>query len=239
MAFKKGGPNQLALGHWLDCAGFKYSCFISWSHDDRVENDPIADLVKRLKQRVEAELSRHGLPWRVYVDKEVHLGAQWLPQMMEALCRSLTMVAICCPHYYQSKDCGREWGLMEQISTRRLGKKAEVIVPLIWQAARSGETIGIRPEEEYPEAVRRYQYRDLTRVRMWSRDFHRHKEFDRIVAAIVSSVRRVGLAMEQQSVPAGRCRRLELPKSVFSDYVQAAQEYPFLKRRARKSGSNA
>src|SRR5262249_34956364 len=131
----------------------QYHCFISWPH---TINPELAACARAVKLAVERELALHVPAPRVFLDESaIPVGAEWPEHLKQALCRSVTLVAICAPIYYHPahKWCGLEGAAMEEQSTQRLaGQPFKAIIPLL-----------IRRSDDLPPAVKIIQYIDLSR----------------------------------------------------------------------------
>src|SRR5579872_5206369 len=128
---------QLAVKIWLEKAGFKHACFISWPSRSGAK---VEKLVNKLKKAIMEEAPEYGLPACVFSDSDIPTGSEWEREMTRALCESIALIAICGPDYYESDWCGREWAGMAMLAAGRLGATGGAILPLVFQPVRSNET---------------------------------------------------------------------------------------------------
>ena len=99
-------------------AGFKYACFISYSHGEQ-------ELVKGFIDQFKAALKAYLEPWmeeEVYVDVDrLKAGFKYNEALAKAICQSVCMVVVYSPVYERRSYCGREYEAMERLEIRRLG----------------------------------------------------------------------------------------------------------------------
>jgi hypothetical protein len=70
-----------------------------------------------------------------FLDRNVNLGATWSMELMDALCRCRTFVALLCPRYVASVHCGREWTVFGRrlAEVRSAGPGSpDALMPLLW-----------------------------------------------------------------------------------------------------------
>lgn len=88
----------------------------------------------------------------VFLDeRELRPGVPWETEISQALCRSVCLIALCGPRYYESQYCGREFASMNYLGKRRLGARHGLILPVLLSDA------------EAPEEVKRLQSVRLSR----------------------------------------------------------------------------
>jgi len=113
-------------GRRLAAAGFRYYSFISYPGND----DSLSRFAKRFHSGLESIL-RLNLPScqkgnggkYAFLDKvSLAEGSPWEQGLGDALCKSITMVALCVPMYSHPEHawCGREWAGMEELGQKRL-----------------------------------------------------------------------------------------------------------------------
>src|SRR5579871_808824 len=162
-----GKINRVERKKWLEKSGYEHSCFISWP---RSHTGSTRRFLKKLRRSIIEEAVKRGLPKSAFVDfHEIQLGDPWLSKMSGALCRSISLIAICGPDYYESDYCGREWAGMEVLKARR-APDAPSILPLGWQPLRSQVNAGLYQDEVVPKEVERLQVGDLSRLRLLRSD---------------------------------------------------------------------
>jgi len=204
------------LEHWLRDAGYEYHCFVSWPHTIDSE---ITGCALHVRDVIQQTLARDIPDPRVFLD-ETHLlpGTEWSLALRAALCRSVTMVAICAPIYYDSTHhwCGREWAFMYSLSRARLaGHDFTTIIPLIF-----------RMSSELPEPVKALQYVDISKVQVRGRRYYNTIEFRSHIQDIVTRIEQVATALRANGALAG-CEELPPPPtSAFSNYSVPRQPFP-------------
>jgi len=219
--------DQLALKIWIEKAGFRHSCFISWPSRS---GPKVKKLVAKLKQAIEEEAPTYGLPASVFSDADIPTGTSWEAKMSRALCESIAMIAICGPEYYNSDWCGREWAGMLLLAQRRLGPDECAILPLVEQILRSSSTSGLMQLEILPPPVKKFQcIADLSQIRLRRRNYEESDEFDDIIRRATARICEIALQLAKRGSRAADCGSFVLPvESSFSGFRQAAQRFPFL-----------
>jgi len=67
--------------------------------------------------------------------RDIPVGTDWSSELSRALARCRTFVALCTPTYFQSENCGREWGVFADRQRRAHipgGRRPAGIVPVMW-----------------------------------------------------------------------------------------------------------
>jgi hypothetical protein len=205
------------MDDWLRQAGYEYDCFISWPH---TANADITKCARRLKQEIESRLAAHIDRPKVFLDEAVLApGDDWPNTIKHALCRSLTMVAVCAPIYFgrEHKWCGLEWATMQLLSDVRLvGLDFHAIIPVI-----------IRKSMPLPAVFTRIQYTDFTGIATQSHYYFLTNEFRKKAQDIVEKILLVAEAIKKNRAEPN-CDKLEFPTvSAFDGYVPAAPQFPF------------
>jgi len=208
---------------WLQQAGFEHYCFISWPHTD---NREITDCAQYIRNEIAGRLADSIPRPSVFLDKKnITGGAIWQDELRHALCRSITMVAICAPIYYHPVHhwCGLEWAAMDLLNTHRIPRaEFHSIIPVM---VRGGDVL--------PDAVSRLQYVDVSGVATTGRRYFHTKEFRLKLGEIVQRIESVANALVSQKTIAG-CDQFEFPKkSAFLGYTNKPQPFPFRKRNDR------
>ncbi len=101
--------------------GFKYACFISYSHGEEA-------LVKNFIDQFKAALKAYLEPWmdeEVFVDVDrLKAGFKYNEALAEAICQSVCMIVVYSPVYERRPYCGREYEAMERLEKQRLAHLA-------------------------------------------------------------------------------------------------------------------
>jgi hypothetical protein len=210
-------PNDVV--QWLQNAGYEHHCFISWPH---VESNDVKDCARNVKRMIREYLSISVSRPEVFLDEDgIPGGAEWEETLRRKLCRSVTMVAICAPIYYDSshKWCGLEWAAMDMLSTIRLaGEGFKAIIPLI---------IRIREDEPLPEAVANLQYFDFSRIMTTGRGYYKTKECRENIRDIVNRIDDIAVTLANRQAQAA-CDKFQIPtESAFAGYQVRRQPAPF------------
>src|SRR5439155_15964714 len=80
-------------------AGYRYHCFVSWA---QIDVDEYVAQVREIKQRILNELKLSFTDARVFLDlDDIPRGVTLEQAVPEAICQSLTMVAVCTSVYYK------------------------------------------------------------------------------------------------------------------------------------------
>ena len=220
-----GTVNQLERKMWLQAAGYRHACFISWP---RKSSQRLQSFVLKLKQAIEDDAQLYGLPDSVFSDHQIPHGSQWEQALSHELCGSISMVALCGPYYYESEYCGREWSGAARLGEARLGKGKASILPLVWKPLRSDSVEGLVQVEVLPPEVQRLQCVDLSRIKLRSPAVEESDDFNDIVEGITNRIDEISRDLLQRKSRAD-CDSFEIPKdSAFQQYKQAAQQFPFL-----------
>ncbi|MCK4788428.1 MAG: toll/interleukin-1 receptor domain-containing protein [Desulfobacteraceae bacterium] len=128
---------------------FKNACFISYKHPpaNAPLNHKFYVFANAIQRRINACLTVNITAYRD-VDLKSYPGIKYPAALSEELCKSVCLVAILVPQYWESFWCRAEWKAMENLESKRLGKskKEGLIIPVIYR----GETeewrklIGVR-----------------------------------------------------------------------------------------------
>lgn len=203
--------SEADLNRWLRGeGGYKYACFISWASK---AGSHAKNAAHALKKRLTAELELEG--WSdggVYLaETDNEPGEDWYARMTDALCRSVTVVAICTPDYYESEHCRREWAGMAQLESSTCPGR---ILPLILR------------EHRLPEAVRsRHLINDLMKL-LLNDGWTRRNAFGKVADKVVTATRDRAHRLRQQDLKA---LVVELPhESPFKDFEPARKLFPFM-----------
>lgn len=209
------------LHYWLEHAGYKHYCFVSWP---RTDNREITDCAENIRDGIAGRLSVFVPDPSVYLDRKYLTGgAKWPDVLKGELCRSITMVAICAPIYYHPKHlwCGLEWAAMDVLNNQRIpGCEFHSIIPVM-----------VRKSDTLPAAVSQLQYVDVSGVFTTGRRYFKTKEFRQKLGEIVERIERVADALAIKNAITG-CDEFNFPKkSAFSKFGKVPQPFPLRKRR--------
>ena len=103
------------LDQWLLDAGYEYHAFISWPH---INDSVVRNCANRLKEVLEDKLSDKFHEPNVFLDSDsINPGAPWPNAIKDALCRSVTMIAVWSNMYFDQRHqwCGLEWATMHEL----------------------------------------------------------------------------------------------------------------------------
>jgi hypothetical protein len=156
-------PITYEIENWLRGPGaYENHCFISWPH---TINRDITECAQTIRDSIREVLATSFHEPTVFLDEiGITGGADWQLKLRRALCRSVSMVAICAPIYYRPEHnwCGLEWAAMEQLSSTRLrGHDFKTIIPVM-----------VRKSDPLPSVVSRVQYIDLSKVQLQGRRYY-------------------------------------------------------------------
>jgi hypothetical protein len=207
-------PITPEVQQWLQEAGYEHYCFISWPH---IENEYLTKAAKRIRKGLVERLSDSIPAPSVFLDlTNVTGGAIWPNDLKRALCRSVTMVALCAPIYYHPSHpwCGLEWAAMDGLNRRRISRADfNSIIPVM---VRTGNL---------PTAVSRIQPVDISGV-ITSGGYFRTNEFRRKLEEIMQRIETVANTLVCQNSIAG-CDRYKFPKkSAFAGCTTKPQPFP-------------
>ena len=115
-------------------SGFKYACFISYSHGEQAL---VKSFIDQFKEALKAYLEPY-MEEEVYVDSD-RLKASYMynEALAQAICQSVCMVVIYSPVYERRPYCGREFEAMVRLEARRLsllakdGEPRGLIIPVV------------------------------------------------------------------------------------------------------------
>jgi len=205
------------IDNWLR-ETYENHCFISWPH---TINPDITECARALKRSILEGLATSFHNPQVFLDETAIIGgADWNLTLRRALCRSISMVAICAPIYYRPEHhwCGLEWAAMEHLSSLRLGAcDFKAIIPVM-----------VRKSDPLPNAVSRIQYIDVSRVTLQGRRYFAYPDFRQKVNEIVIRIEQIAEELWRGRHRA-ECDAPNFPTvSAFSDYITPAVRFPIL-----------
>ncbi len=209
----------LDIEQWLQNAGYGNHCFVSWPH---TKSEVLLDCARNIKKLIEEYLAISIPNPRVFIDEEgIPVGDEWEKTLRHELCKSIVMVAICAPIYYDPshKWCGLEFAAMDILSQKRLvGEGMRAVIPII---------IRIREDEPLPEAVSKLQYYDFSSILTVGKKFYKTPECRKMIIKIVNRIDEIAskLASRQANTD---CENFQIPtESAFAGYQVKRQPYPF------------
>jgi hypothetical protein len=203
--------------NWLlKDAGYEHHCFISYP---RLKNAPLTECAQCVKDAIVTDLATLVDEPKVFLDTNMPGGTDWEKTLKRALCRSLAMVALCAPIYYDKSHiwCGLEWAAMESLGNKRLpGMEIRLIIPLI-----------VRESNPYPKPVSSIQYINISSALITRARYYTTREFRLRIREVVNIIERIAVALAKGNVIAD-CNEFELPPdSVFATCEPPPQPYPF------------
>jgi hypothetical protein len=202
-------------------AGYRYHCFISYP---RVRSKELLKCARRVKEAIEGELSLTINQPAVFLDENIKGGTDWELKLRQALCQSLTMVAICAPIYYHPahKWCGLEWAAMEGLNEKRLpGNELRTIIPIIFRRARENAPP--------PRVISKPQQIDISDDSLLP-GFYSTSRFNKHIRGIVSHIEQVvdALVGNDSNMVRTDCAGFPFPlMSAFADCPEIEQAPPF------------
>jgi hypothetical protein len=211
-------PKPHVIEQWLQDAGYRYHCYISWPH---TENELLTECAIRVKEAIEQYLALSISEPSVFIDDEIGIspGAKWKETLRWALCRSVAMVAICAPIYFHPSHewCGREWAAMTMLGQSRLpDEDLQAIIPTL-----------VKVREPLPNAVQESQAIDLSRVIICGRRYFSTQEFRTKAMAISENILEIAGALKRDEIQVD-CEKFQIPaESAFLDYTSKQQPFPF------------
>jgi hypothetical protein len=204
------------IEQWLKDAGYEYHCFISYP---RVRSNHLVECAKRVKEAIENDLALSISNPSVFLDDSIPGGTLWETKIKTALCRSVTMAALCAAIYYHPahKWCGLEWAAMDDLCESRLpGSEFRTIIPLI-----------VRVESSIPEAVLKTQSIDISSLTLQGRRYYTTKEFRLRIREVVNHIERIAVAIASKQARTN-CLQFQFPStSAFINWQPVKQAAPF------------
>jgi hypothetical protein len=119
---------------------YDYACFISYKRPPTpsyppgvIPRKPTKHIWLQLAETFEQKLDQFlNTNVRIFRDEMLQPGVEYPKHISKSLCRSMCMVALVVPEYFESKWCRAEWAAMETFELGRLGKeKQELIIPVV------------------------------------------------------------------------------------------------------------
>jgi len=123
---------------------YQHSCFISYKHSPRfsggsgVSSHFWEEFVKAFKERLESRLT---IGLSAYWDDGLRSapGVKYPSELAQRLCRSVCMIAILVPEYFESSWCLAEWKAMERLEEERTANTSSIsfIIPILYRGDRT------------------------------------------------------------------------------------------------------
>jgi hypothetical protein len=199
---------------WLQQAGFKNYCFISYPHS----GTQMREFAKCMQQAIEDELRFHTSTANVYLDSShIPPGANWPENLSQNLCASVSMVALLSPVYLEEEHawCGREWAAMEKLGRARLPNTSiKPIIPVLFR------------KTELPSDAAARQPIDLSRVSLLGRRYFSTGEFRAAILKIVEQIIEIATMIQRNECHA-EVDRFQFPDR--SSFAQSAPQPPPLR----------
>ncbi len=209
-------PITPEIEQWLKDAGYEHHCFISYP---RVRNNCLTECAKRVKDAIENDLALSINNPSVFLDETIPGGTLWESKIKTALCRSVTMAALCAGIYYHPAHnwCGLEWAAMDDLCESRLpGSEYRTIIPMI-----------VRVESSIPDAVLKNQWIDISSLTLQGRRYYTTREFRSRVREVVNHIERIAIAIVGKQARTD-CQQFQFPStSAFSNWQPVKQAAPF------------
>ncbi len=200
---------------------FEHLCFISWP---RASGDHVRRFVEACREEIETRCAPSGLRGTVFLDLSMKKGVDWERTIARALCRSICMVSVCGPLYYESNWCRREWGSMDSLGRLRLGAEHDLIFPIVaW-------------DDDHPQEVKRLQPYDISRRLLNAGSRFRDSGWFRqviseLVDHIVTTANRLAVAECRPD-----CETFKLAEPAFARRPDRSESLPFNPSRKHRSG---
>jgi hypothetical protein len=209
----------MAISHdvkrWLEQAGFRNYCFISYPHTGGTQ---MTEFAVRVREAIEEELKYEISNPRVYLDTtHIPPGAEWPENLRQNLCASVAMVAVLAPIYLAEEHewCGREWAAMARLGQMRLPNTSiKPIIPVFFR------------KTELPGEAGARQPIDLSRVSLKGRRYFSTQEFRSAILKIVQQIIEIVTLIRQNECRA-EVDRFEFPER--SPFVPSPTQPPPLR----------
>jgi FxsC-like protein len=153
---------------------------------DRWVHKLYRDLCDAILAMTDAEPAEAG-----FMDVENKVGAEWSPELIDALKNCRVFVPLYSRRYFESDNCGREWfafARRQVIHRARGGEKVDAIVPALWTRLERERIPGIGQELQYahPGLGERYcadGFYGIIKLRNYRTDYQRavHRLAERII----------------------------------------------------------
>lgn len=153
---------------------------------DRWVHQLYRDLCNEILQMTDVQPAEAG-----FMDVENKLGAEWSPELMNAIKNCRVFVPLYSRRYFQSDNCGREWfafARREVTHQARGGERVDAIVPALWTRLDRDHIPAVAQQVQYahPELGERYStegFYGIMKLRNYRADYHKavHRLAERII----------------------------------------------------------
>ncbi|MFY1689861.1 TIR-like protein FxsC [Plantactinospora sp. WMMB782] len=120
--------------------------FLSYAHGERDDKVRVQRFFANLSTEIRVLVGEDD---RTVVgfhdDGALRVGDHWPRQLLEALCRTQTMIALFSPRYFRSEFCGREWAVFSERIRRReqaAGARRARLIPIFWVRTQVPDFLG-------------------------------------------------------------------------------------------------
>ncbi len=109
-----------------------YRFFLSYRRADDGRDARIREFFDSLEEAIRRKTGAHDAGFMDSSD--LKQGEAWKPALVEGLCRSRTFVPILSAPYFDSENCGREWGVFERRlrDAYPIDESPPLILPVLW-----------------------------------------------------------------------------------------------------------
>lgn len=191
---------------------FRYSCFISYCHD---QGDLVKGFVDQLKSALKSELGAY-LVEGIYIDEErLKPGYRYNEALATAICESICMVVVYSPVYSRHEYCVRELEAMMRLEEERrkmldntAGRGALGAAGLIIPVVVRGNM------KKLPSSIAQYQALNFSQFTLAvdSPEIARHPEFSAEVQKIAKVIYEMYETFHDSGVdPTTLCATFKLP----------------------------
>lgn len=185
--------------------GFENACFISYTH-----SDPTQEVVEAFEKALAVQVALYLPRLRVFRDRgRLRVGDFFDPELAEQLCRSVCMVLLFNPCYFDRDHpyCAREYKAMEKLEAQRRGllpdehRTRGLILPVV-----------MRADDDLPAEIRRSRLcASFSKRILRAADFEEREcaaELERIAGAIYQ---RWKVLRQHEADLAAGCAGFEFP----------------------------
>jgi hypothetical protein len=173
------------IGWKIEAMAFQYACFVSYRHPP-VQGELAERFIDDLSGALKSELGA-WMNEPLFVDRDrMQAGTFFNPALAGALCRSVCMIMVYTPHYFNTQNpyCAREYVAMEKLEKVRLSRLPDqqryggLIVPII-----------LRGEEYLPPTIRNERhYYSFERFTLWSKRIAHNPQLEPLVRQIAGVI---------------------------------------------------
>jgi hypothetical protein len=203
-----------------DTAGFKWACFISYRSAQRKLMQCFFDqFIEALEAYIEPYF---GSDLPVYIDKERLKGGDFFNRELAVnLCRSLCMISIYTPIYFDTKHryCAREYNAMKSLEQRRIASTENnygLIIPIV-----------LRGKESLPDEIKNSRmYYDFTKYDLCSPEIIHDPDFKEVMKEIAIRVHEIYKHIKKQEIDFCECcSSFEFPEEHDPEIEKLVTEY--------------